>query len=193
MKIRLAAALAAIIIVNLVAPAAFAGPLDAALRGFGTSGAQTKLSARSSHAPIGFQIYCLRHRADCRGGGKSVLAYTPKLASTLRHVNHSINKSIRYRSDRGDVWRANVNTGDCEDYVLTKRKQLIRMGVSASALRIASVKTRRGEGHAVLVVRTSKGELILDNARQQILPRHKTGYRWMAMSSSNPQRWSAQF
>ena len=191
MKHRFVAALAAFITVGTLATASsYAGPLDSAFRGFGASTSQAGIAARSALPPLGYQIYCLRNKAECRSKGAAVVPYTAKLASDLQRVNRSVNRSIRFKSDRGDVWQASVTEGDCEDYVLTKRKKLIRMGVSANALRVASVRNSRGERHAVLVVRTSKGELVLDNARSQILPRNKTGYRWVAMSSENPHRWS---
>ncbi len=55
-----------------------------------------------------------------------------------------------------------------EDYVLAKRRALIQAGISPSALRIAYVKTRGGEGHAILVVKTDRGEFVLDNLNGKV-------------------------
>ena len=53
--------------------------------------------------------------------------------------------------------------GDCEDYVLLKRRMLIQAGWPREALLITVVRDKKGEGHAVLTVKTDKGEFILDN------------------------------
>ena len=53
--------------------------------------------------------------------------------------------------------------GDCEDYVLLKRRMLMQSGWPREALLITVVRDRKGDGHAVLTVKTDKGEYILDN------------------------------
>ena len=53
--------------------------------------------------------------------------------------------------------------GDCEDYVLEKRRELMHKGLSASDLLITVVRKPDGEGHAMLTVRTDKGDFVLDN------------------------------
>ena len=59
--------------------------------------------------------------------------------------------------------------------------KLIAAGLPSKSLQIAHVKTRRGEGHAVLVVNTNRGKFVLDNLTQSIKPLGRTGYRvvWM--------------
>ena len=57
------------------------------------------------------------------------------------------------------------------------------------ALRMAVVRTSKGEGHAVLVVKTSKGDLVLDNIKKTIVSRQQTDYRWIAIASQNPSAW----
>ncbi|HEY8593668.1 MAG TPA: transglutaminase-like cysteine peptidase [Devosiaceae bacterium] len=146
--------------------------------------------SQSTAAPTGFMVFCLRSPASCRVSGKSKVDYTSQLATTLRSVNSLVNRSIRPRPDRGDVWLANVRYGDCEDYALTKRERLIRMGIPAGALRIATARTRSGEGHAVLVVRTDHGDFVLDNMNNSVRPWFQTGLRWIAMSGANPLRWN---
>jgi predicted transglutaminase-like cysteine proteinase len=66
---------------------------------------------------------------------------------------------------------------------------LINAGVPASSLRIAYVKTRKGLEHAILVVNTSRGKLVLDNLTGSIKPLSQTGYRIMAMQTANPKKW----
>ena len=143
-------------------------------------------------APLGFQLYCLKNPQQCRASGKSSVAATGGVMATLARVNSSVNWSIKPRNDVGaDTWTSDPTSGygDCEDYAMTKRSHLIGMGLPSSALRIAYVKTRWGEGHAVLVVRTNSGEFVLDNLTSAILPIQQTGLRVMSMSSANPTEW----
>lgn len=146
---------------------------------------------RTFAAPVGFQIFCLQNASHCRGGGAAEVRLTEGLLNTLKSVNRQVNGAIAPRSDRGDTWSIGVRSGDCEDYVLAKRAALINAGVSASALRIGLAKTRSGEGHAVLIVRTSEGDLVLDNLTSAIRPWNQSGLRWVAMTTSNGKSWQA--
>lgn len=151
----------------------------------------TPLPSTAAEAPAGFQLMCFKTPAECRGGGKSVVATTDDVLRILKKVNLKVNRSIRARHDGPvDVWSVGVSAGDCEDYVLTKRRSLIRAGLPASALRIASVKTRSGEVHAILVVKTTTGDVVLDNLQNAIRPLSDTGYRVVSISTANPRVWS---
>ena len=50
-----------------------------------------------------------------------------------------------------------------EDYQLAKQRELIREGWPASDLLMTVVREKSGDGHAVLMVRTDRGDLVLDN------------------------------
>ena len=153
--------------------------------------ATTAEAARKKHPPIGYQLMCLKHPDECRGGGKASIEATGDVLATLKRVNGQVNRAIKPRSDgRADVWSVGVSSGDCEDYVLTKRRALIKAGLPPSSLRIAHVKTRRGEGHAILVVKTNGKDLVLDNLTNTIKPLSQTGYRLISMSGADPTNWS---
>ena len=80
--------------------------------------------------------------------------------------------------------------GDCEDYVLLKQRMLISAGWPRQALLITVVRDEKGEGHAVLTVRTDKGEFVLDNQNPDILLWSETAYRYVKrQSQSNPNEW----
>lgn len=140
-------------------------------------------------APLQFQLYCLKNPDDCRRSRRSKVEYTASLQLTLQTVNSRVNRSILPRKDVRDVWSASTHHGDCDDYVMTKRRALMRAGLPASALRVAIVRTRRGEGHSVLIVKTSAGELVLDNLRSVIIRPNETGYRFVSVSTADPLRW----
>ncbi len=80
--------------------------------------------------------------------------------------------------------------GDCEDYALLKRHELMRLGWPSSALLITVVRDERGEGHAVLTARTAGGDLILDNKVNEVRLWSSTPYQFLLRQSwANPQAW----
>ncbi len=112
---------------------------------------------------------------------------TPALWSTLNRVNDKINRAIARKTDLAnygqiDFWTTPLAeggaAGDCEDYVLEKKRSLIEAGLPPSALSIAVVTTSWGEAHAVLLVATDQGEYVLDNTTPWILPWRKANLRW---------------
>ncbi|WP_186767257.1 transglutaminase-like cysteine peptidase [Devosia ginsengisoli] len=141
--------------------------------------------------PLSMQFFCAKNRSECAGGGRGEVTMSPNLMAVLKQINGHVNRSIRPARDTADVWELNPTSGDCEDYVLSKRSALIRQGVSAGALRIAYTHTRRGEPHAVLVVKTSEGDYVLDNLTNTIKTLRASGYNIRSMSSPNPTRWTA--
>jgi predicted transglutaminase-like cysteine proteinase len=151
-----------------------------------------KAHRQTSVAPIAFSLYCLDHIAECTKSSKSQVAYTSKTRNLLASVNRAVNRSIKPLAERRDVWSLNPAYGDCDDYTMTKRSRLIRAGIPSSALRVAVVRTQRGEGHAILLVKTSAGEFALDNLRSTIVKRSQTGYRFMNVASADPTRWSSR-
>ena len=141
--------------------------------------------------PLSMQYFCAQNKAECASSGRGQVTMTPNLMAVLKQINSHVNRTIRPERDTADVWELNPTSGDCEDYVLTKRSLLIRNGVSSGALRIAYTHTRRGEPHAVLVVRTSQGDYVLDNLTNTVKTLRASGYSIRSMSTSNPNSWTA--
>jgi predicted transglutaminase-like cysteine proteinase len=106
--------------------------------------------------------------------------------SKLATINASVNDAIWPLDDERHFGRAEYWTiptdgyGNCHDYALTKRKELADAGFSRRALRVAIVITPRNGRHAILTVATDKGDYVLDNLTNDILPWDKTGYVWIA-------------
>lgn len=105
----------------------------------------------------------------------------------LNEINRGVNRAIRPTSDQAafgeaDYWSVPSGPrarGDCEDYVLAKRQALIDAGAPVESLSIAVVETTRREVHAVLIVATADGEVILDNLTPWIVSWRETSYRWL--------------
>lgn len=138
--------------------------------------------------PYGHLDYCKRNPIDCKSHkiDKPVQLTNARLA-LLHDVTRSVNRRIKPVSDQKnyglrDYWAIPENgKGDCEDYVLMKRKLLIGRGFSSSQLLITLVQGH--EPHVVLTVRTNQGDLILDNMNDDVRPVEKTPYRYIKMQS----------
>lgn len=173
-----------------------AGPAGFA-RGLTRSSAVSYISEKRKIIPPFAQVlFCAQNPAECRdNNGVSVVSLTDDEMLQLKDVNTSVNRTIIGRNDpgnelNGDVWKVNVRSGDCEDFALTKRSKLISMGWSSRALRIATAYTPSGEGHAVLVVRTDQGDLVLDNRKSSIKNWRDTDLRWdKIQSGTDPYVW----
>ncbi len=121
---------------------------------------------------------------------------TPTAWRDLARINSWVNTKIKPLTDMehwGVVERWSYpddGYGDCEDYVLLKRRMLIQAGWPRQALLITVVRDNRGDGHAVLTVKTDKGEFILDNQHEEILLWSETTYRFVKrQSQTDPNVW----
>ena len=153
----------------------------------------------ATSAPVGHVQFCRHWRQDCGVTAKKakLMPLTRARWDELLKINAEINRKIRPVSDEDlynepEVWTYPVDAGDCEDYALLKRKVLIEHGWPASALLITVARDIDGGGHAVLTVRTDRGDLILDNQLEAVLPWYNTPYRYIKrQSATNAARWTA--
>lgn len=136
--------------------------------------------------PIGHYEFCQSHRDECSITSKGVAPakVTAFGWSVLREVNLEVNRRIMPMTDqdifgRDEVWAYPTDVGDCEDFVLEKRRELMAKGFAASNLLITVVRKPDGEGHAVLTVRTADGDFILDNLDERVRLWSETPYRFM--------------
>jgi predicted transglutaminase-like cysteine proteinase len=140
--------------------------------------------------PVGHYDFCLRYPVECsqRSANSAPIEMTRSLWSVMQKVNNAANLAIEPITDQdlwgiSERWSYPNKRGDCEDYVLSKRRALMDLGVPASGLLITVVRQQNGDGHAVLTVRTSRGDYILDNLEPKILLWNKTSYRFLKRQS----------
>jgi predicted transglutaminase-like cysteine proteinase len=154
----------------------------------------------ATRAPIGWVEFCTEHVRECdtRTVDARDVVLTSRTWKDLLRVNTWVNDTIKPITDLehwGVVERWSYpddGYGDCEDYVLLKRRMLMQSGWPRQALLITVVRDKRGDGHAVLTVKTDKGEFILDNQAEDILLWSETGYRFVKRQSQNdPNTWVA--
>ena len=148
--------------------------------------------------PIGYVKFCAQSPAECKGKSSLFpghLRMTPERWADLFDVNMKVNTTIKPASDQelyGEVefWTYPVTAGDCEDYLLLKKRELEARGFPSSDLLITVVLDEHGEGHAVLTVSTDAGDYILDNRRDDILLWSETNYRFLKRQTQrDPKQW----
>lgn len=149
-------------------------------------------------APVGHVQFCAENPAECQGREDPVVVrLTEARWNELIALNQRVNRSIRPVTDdqlfgREEYWTFPTSgAGDCEEYVLEKRRELIAAGWPKSALLITVAKDIKNAGHAVLTVRTDQGDMILDNQIEAVLPWYSTPYRYIKrQSTTEPARWT---
>jgi predicted transglutaminase-like cysteine proteinase len=145
--------------------------------------------------PIGWIEFCVEYEPECKTKPTQPrdVVLTTQAWKDLERVNLFVNTHVKPMTDMehwGVVERWNYpddGYGDCEDYVLQKRRLLMTAGWPREALLITVVRDKRGDGHAILTVKTDKGEFILDNQNDQILLWSDTGYRFVKRQSQSDQ------
>lgn len=148
--------------------------------------------------PIGHYEFCKVRPAECaiRSVAQRPQRLGTKSWNLIVAVNSAVNRRVKPMNDlelygKDEVWAyPDKDVGDCEDYVLEKRRLLAAEGVPLSDLLITVVRKPDGEGHAVLTVRTDRGDFILDNLSDEVKLWTNTSYRFLKrQSSENTGRW----
>lgn len=153
----------------------------------------------ATRPPTGWMKFCAENADECRPAPDQArdVTLTPALLQQLYEINKFANDRVTWTSDAElygttERWAYPLDRGDCEDIVLLKRRLLARAGWPAGALLITTVEERGpGKGrHAVLTVRSDRGEMILDNQTPEILFWYETNYRYIArQSTTDPNIW----
>jgi predicted transglutaminase-like cysteine proteinase len=146
--------------------------------------------------PMAHSVFCIRYPDDCQvekialPSGKMEL--TPRQWKDLVEVNANVNRSIAPEQGRaGEKWRVSPKTGECSDYAVTKRHELLARGWPSHALLLAEVVTQWGEHHLVLVIDAREGDYVLDSLNATIRSWSMTQYEWTRIESPrNPKWWS---
>jgi len=149
--------------------------------------------------PFAYARFCVQYPEDCKvhrmafRGGR--FALDDQRRKDLVTINAEVNRSIKPERNlegvAGERWLISPRSGDCNDYAVTKRHDLLALGWPSRALLLAEVVTTWGEHHLVVVVRAKEGDLVIDNLNANIRPWLKTQYRWVRVQSpQDPIMWS---
>lgn len=140
--------------------------------------------------PVGHYDFCQHHPGECsqKTWRASPVNLTPALWDTIVEINNAVNRSVMPHTDMElwgveEYWSYPDIYGDCEDYVLEKRRRLMEAGIPANNLLITVVLRPNGDGHAVLTVNTHMGDYVLDNLGGRVLPWAETPYQYLKRQS----------
>ncbi len=153
--------------------------------------------------PIGWHIFCQEHEAECHAGTGSAqrVTLTEQNWKALLDIDHLVNQNIAGISDEdhyhirakgiANWWTyPDDGMGNCNDYAILKKRLLVEAGWPSSSLLLTVVLDHHNEGHLVLMARTDRGDLILDNLEDKILLWHQTGYTFLKrQSETDPDMW----
>jgi predicted transglutaminase-like cysteine proteinase len=182
----------------LIALAIFAAPAMASQRVDLSNPAFAPVSGPTS-IPVGAADFCRGHREECGPFAQTVEIETLTQSSwnELVSVNADVNAAIVPETDEdlyklAEYWTYPDGRGDCEDIALEKRRRLIERGWDPSTLLMTVVREPNGNGHAVLMVRTDHGDLVLDNQAGSILVWNATPYQFIKrQSQTDSGKWVA--
>jgi predicted transglutaminase-like cysteine proteinase len=155
------------------------------------------ITGKATSQPVGHYEFCKTNTDECRVRSDDVtpVSLTPSAWKELVTVNSDVNARVAPKTDqdhygREEVWTYPDDEGDCEDYALEKRRMLLKAGLSASDLLITVLRKPDGEGHAVLTVRTDKGDYVLDNLSPEVRLWSDTDYTFLKRQSEfNSGKW----
>ncbi len=168
----------------------------AALFASGAS-AQAGMTTRGpTSQPIGHYEFCATYKEQCgRNADRGIVRMSDKTWATIVEINATVNDGIVARTDQEiygvpERWAYPTTEGDCEDFALLKQYMLEREGFPRSALLLTVVRQPNGEGHAVLTVRTDRGDVVLDNLDQRVLDWTVTPYQYLKrQSEQDSSKW----
>lgn len=150
-------------------------------------------------APMSHTIFCLKYRNDCKVDTtvsvESRVTLTSERWAEIERINTAVNRAIiphpNTKGLAGEVWLISPRAGECHDYAVTKRHELLSLGWPEQDLLLSEVVTSWGEHHLVLVIRTSDGDFVADNLNPNIRIWSQTPYQWVRIQSpGNPLIWS---
>jgi predicted transglutaminase-like cysteine proteinase len=175
-----------------------AGLIALVATGARASGVVFAATGDETSIPYGWIDFCNRYASECPDTTlePQPIDYSSQAMRQIRAINAQVNRAIEPVSDMDhwgviDQWDYPTDgKGDCEDYALLKRRQLIKAGFPRQALLMTVVKEKNGDGHAVLMVKTTRGDFVLDNLSDEVRIWSETPYRFVKrQSETNPNVW----
>lgn len=128
-----------------------------------------------------YQDFCKRFPSECQSQSQLTEQDLPNLENqyteiALRQVQQSVNQEIHFQLDqitynKEEYWSLPLSGfGDCEDNALEKRHRLRALGFPSGSLRMATAfHKEKYYAHALLIVRTQQGPIVLDQDSKQPL------------------------
>jgi predicted transglutaminase-like cysteine proteinase len=143
--------------------------------------------------PVGASDFCAAMPAAsaqpfwdnfCQGDANPVaVALTPEHWDELASIQRQVDGSIAYGSTSS--WDPLASVGDCKTYSAATALALLQHGWPAGAIRIATAfvndgSAQQGASHAVVLVDTDKGTIVLDSRQAGPRPWESLSYIWLS-------------
>ncbi len=152
-------------------------------------------SIAASPPPSGARQLCRQYSWACAHKAVATLSSAQEM-QLVKKINRRVNASTREVTDQSqyktrEFWALPTSRGgDCEDFALLKKRDLIKAGIDPRKLLIATVLDTRRNSHAVLIYRSGHGDLVLDNLTSRIIPWKDTRYIFLRMQDpKQPRKW----
>ncbi|MFY0690789.1 MAG: transglutaminase-like cysteine peptidase [Paracoccaceae bacterium] len=186
-SLRPALALGLCVCTSFVTPAQSSGVTDSAFL----------VPRMAAKAPLGAGNICQKYEWACATSKRGSKALTDHQLKVAQRINRAVNRRVTQITDQSqyreeEVWALPTRRGgDCEDFVLLKKRLLMSSGIAPERLLIATALDRRRNSHAVLILRTDEGDYVLDNLNNRMLHWKETGYIFLRLQNSDaPHSWS---
>jgi predicted transglutaminase-like cysteine proteinase len=156
--------------------------------------------AQPALPPFAHTRHCVQYPDECKVKRMAFrpkkIQLTEKRLADLMSINTQVNRGIKWEANLGGVaterWLIAPKFGDCNDYAVTKRHELLARGWPSRSVLLAEVIVPSGEHHLVVVVRAEEGDVVIDNLNANVRPWYKTQYRWVRIQSPmNPNYWAS--
>lgn len=155
--------------------------------------------------PPGYLGFEIQHRAEMAPATPVTVPYRTWI-DLADQVNDAVNARINFcdplgsddcagQQDRVRRSWIEIETsayGDCKDYAVTKRHDLLAAGFPAGATRLIWVSDRDPRAtHIVLEIATDRGIYVLDNQHAYIYPQDEMTYEFISLQAwGNPAQWT---
>jgi predicted transglutaminase-like cysteine proteinase len=150
-------------------------------------------------SPMAHARFCMEYHEDCEARSVDFrhrnIQLTQARWEELNTINRAVNREIIPQRNLGGLltehWRVAPQAGECHDYAVTKRHELLARGWPARSLLLSEVVVPSGEHHLVLLVRMKHVDLVLDNLSANIRTVDQIPYQWVRVESPrDPKYWS---
>jgi predicted transglutaminase-like cysteine proteinase len=152
--------------------------------------------------PLGHTLFCLQYEHDCaRTQSTEAMPTSPEGRwRKMELINTSVNATIARKLNADPAktsWRLAPQEGNCNDYAVTKRHELLKAGWPSSSLLLAEVTLiSSGEHHLILIVKGDQTSWALDNLRDTIVTVAAAQYDYVLKrieSSEDPRFWTSSY
>jgi predicted transglutaminase-like cysteine proteinase len=146
---------------------------------------------------MGYLRFCAAGQLECKITDVAAPAVAISTArwKMLYESNNDVNSKIIAVTDQqlygeAERWAYPKDKGDCEDFVLLKKRELDAADLAPATLLFTVVQDGHGQGHGVFSVGTDDEDFVLGKRRNSVLRRYDANCQFVKpQSTEDPQQW----